>query len=145
MARTSTYLNFARHTEEAFLFYKKVFGTEFSGPPQRLGEVPLMEGQPQIAESDQRLIMHIELPILGGHVLMGTDAPESMGFTLHSGNNVYLNLEPDTLAEGERLFQVLSEGGQVKEALQKRFWGAWYGSLTDRFGIHWMVNCPVEG
>jgi PhnB protein len=70
MARTSTYLNFTRHTEEAFLFYKKVFGTDFSSPPQRMGDVPPMEGQPQIADSDKRLIMHIELPILGGHSLM---------------------------------------------------------------------------
>ena len=143
MARTSTYLNFTRHTEEAFLFYKKVFGTEFSAPPQRMGDMPLTDGQPRIADSDKQLIVHVELPILGGHVLMGTDAPESMGFSVQKGNNVHLNLEPDTLAEGERLFQALSEGGTVDMAFQKMFWGAWYGSLTDRFGIHWMVNCPV--
>lgn len=143
MARTSTYLNFTRHTEEAFRFYKEAFRTEFSSPFQRMGEVPLAEGQTPIADADKQLIMHIELPILGGHVLMGTDAPESMGFTVHNGDNVHLSLEPDTLAEGERLFQVLSEGGQVNMTFQKMFWGAWYGSLTDRFGIHWMINCPV--
>jgi PhnB protein len=66
-----------------------------------------------------------------------------MGFTVHPGDNVHLSLEPDTLADTERLFQALSEGGQVNLAFQKMFWGAWYGSLTDRFGIHWMVNFPL--
>ena len=83
--------------------------------------------------------MHIELPILGGHVLMGTDAPKSMGFTITLGNNVHL--EPDSRAEADRLFNGLSAGGKVEMPLQDMFWGAYFGSFTDQFGIRLMVNC----
>lgn len=78
MARVSTYLNFARTTEEAFVFYKLVFGGEFIGPISRFGDFPPAEGIPPLAEGDKNLIMNIQLPILGGHILMGTDAPESI-------------------------------------------------------------------
>jgi PhnB protein len=144
MARVSTYLNFPRQTEEAFLFYKSVFGTEFTGEIQRLGSVPTQPGQPPMKEEDKNLVMHVELPILGGHVLMGTDAPESMGFTVIFGNNMFINLEPDTKAETERLFQALSEGGKVGMALQKMFWGAYFGSCTDKYGVQWMFNCASK-
>lgn len=142
MARTSTYLNFPRNTEEAFNFYKSVFGGEFSGGGvARFGDFPPPAGAPQLAEEDKNLIMHIELPIVGGHVLMGTDAPESMGFKVNKGNNVYIMLETDTRAETEQLFKALSNGGKVEMELQDMFWGAYYGSLTDKFGIQWMFNC----
>jgi PhnB protein len=144
MARVSTYLNFSRTTEEAFLFYKSVFGGNFTTPIHRFSEVPRQPGQPPLAEADNNLVMHVELPILGGHVLMGTDAPESMGFTLTAGNNIYINLEPDTRAETDRLFKGLSEGGTVEMPLQEMFWGGYFGSLTDRFGIHWMFNCTSK-
>lgn len=142
MARVSTYLNFVRSTEEAFEFYRSVFGGEFTGAITRFGDLPAQEGMPPLAEADRRLIMHIELPILGGHVLHGTDAPESMGFTLRQGDNVHLNLEPDSYAEGERLFQALSLGGTVQQPLTPMFWGATFGSFKDRYGTNWMVNCP---
>ena len=100
MSRVSTYLNFPRQTEEAFNFYKSVFGGEFGGNGvYRFRDIPASPDTPPIAESDRNLIMHIELAITGGHVLMGTDAPESMGFNVNFGNNIYLNLEPDTRAE----------------------------------------------
>jgi PhnB protein len=140
MSRTSTYLNFSRNTEEAFLFYKSVFGTEFLTPITRMAE----SGAPDLNESDKNLVMNVALPIVGGHVLMGTDAPESMGFSLLQGNNVHINLEPDSLEETERLFAALSEGGKVGMALEKMMWGAVFGSLTDRYGIQWMLNCTVE-
>ena len=90
MARVSTYLNFPRKTEEAFSFYKIIFGGEYSGNGiARFSDIPPAEGMPPLAEGDKNLIMHIELPILGGHILMGTDAPETMGFTVNFGNNVY--------------------------------------------------------
>ncbi len=93
------FFNFARNTEEAFTFYKSVFGGDFIGDGiSRLGDIPRTEGMPPLAEEDKNLIMHIELPILGGHVLMGTDAPESMEFTLHAGNSIHLfclNLIPN--------------------------------------------------
>ncbi len=141
MARVSTYLNFPRATEAAFLFYKSVFRTEFSAPIARFKDIPPHPGQPTLPEADNNLVMHIELPILAGHVLMGTDSPESMGFTVTPGNNVHLNLEPDTRMETERLFHALADGGKVEMPLQDMFWGAYFGSLVDRFGIHWMVNC----
>ncbi|RQO30778.1 VOC family protein [Taibaiella sp. KBW10] len=142
MAKVSTYLNFPRHTEEAFNFYKSVFGGEFGGMGvMRLGHMPPQEGAPELSEEDKNLIMHIELPILGGHSLMGTDAPESLGFTVNVGNNVHLNLEPDSREEADRLFQGLSEGGKVTMPLQNMFWGAYYGSCTDKYGIQWMFNC----
>jgi PhnB protein len=141
MARTSTYLNFPRNTEEVFNFYKSVFGGEFGGGGiARLGDFP----NPQLAEEDKNLIMHIELPIVGGHILMGTDAPESMGFTVIQGNNFHLNLEPDTRLETKRLFDALSVDGIIGTELQDMFWGAYYGNLTDKFGIQWMFNCPEK-
>jgi PhnB protein len=144
MARVSTYLNFPNQTEQAFNFYKSVFGTDFVDGIQRMGEVPPQEGMPQLSEADKNLVMHVELPILGGHSLMGTDAPESMGFKVNPGNNVYISLEPDTRAETERLFAALSEGGKVEMELQDMFWGAYFGSLADKFGILWMFNCTSK-
>lgn len=141
MARVSTYLNFPRSTEEAFLFYKSVFGTEFSAPISRFKDLPPSSGQPPLAEADRNLVMHVELPILGGHVLMGTDAPESMGFALTPGNNMSINLEPDTRSETERIFKALSAGGKVEMPLQEMFWGGYFGNLVDRFGVRWMFNC----
>jgi PhnB protein len=119
MARVSTYLNFPRSTEAAFEFYRAVFGTEFSSPIARFREIPPQPDQPPLADADADLVMHVELPILGGHVLMGTDAPESMGFTLTPGNNVYINLEPDTRPETDRLFAALADGGSVEMPLQE--------------------------
>jgi PhnB protein len=75
---------------------------------------------------------------------MGTDAPESMGFKVQQGNNVYINLEPDTRAEVDRLFAALSEGGKAETAPQEMFWGAYYGSCTDKFGVQWMFNCQAK-
>src|SRR5680860_737771 len=107
MATVSTYLNFNGNTEDAFNFYKSVFGTEFASPIFRMGDGPAMEGQPELSESDKNLVMHVSLSILGGHMIMGTDAVESMGMTLNQGNNVYINLDPDTRAEADTLFACL--------------------------------------
>src|SRR4030095_16040471 len=104
-ARTTTYLNFPGNTEEAFNFYKKVFKTEFLGKGiQRISDFPNAAGHGQLSEADKKLILHVELPITGGHVLMATDAPESMGFKLIQGNNMHICLEPETRAETKRLF-----------------------------------------
>ena len=143
MARTSTYLNFMGKTEEAFRFYASVFGTELS-PFNRMGEVPSGPGMPALSEAEKNAVMHVSLPILGGHVLMGTDMLESMGHKLILGNNVSINLEPDTRAETERLFQRLAEGGSIEMPLQDMFWGAYFGSLSDKFGIRWMFNCSAK-
>lgn len=143
MPRVSTYLNFKRETEAAFLFYKSVFGGEFEGGISRFASVPPQEGT-SLKEEDKNLVMHVCLPILGGHRLMGTDAPESMGFHIQPGNTVYINLEPDTRAETEKLFAALSEGGKVEMPLQEMFWGDYFGSCADKFGVQWMFNCTEK-
>ncbi len=145
MSRVSTYLNFGRNTEEAFTFYKSVFGGEFRGPGiMRLGAVPSQPGMPPMAEADKNLVMHIELETIGGHVLMGTDAPESMGFNVNFGNNMHINLEPDTKEETKKLFDALKVGGKVTMEIQDMFWGAYFGSCTDKFGVQWMFNCNAK-
>jgi len=141
MSRTSTYLNFSGNTEEAFNFYRTVFGTEFTSPIQRMSDAPAAPGTPALSAADKKLVMHVELPITGGHVLMGTDAVESMGHKVTVGTNVSIMLEPDTRVETKRLFESLARGGKVSMPLQEMFWGAYYGALTDRFGVQWMVNC----
>ncbi|WP_455381591.1 VOC family protein [Salinispira pacifica] len=144
MAQVCTYLNFARETEQAFEFYKSVFGTDYLGPIARIGEAPTAEGQPPLSDADKDLVMNVALPITGGHVLMGTDAPESVGFTINKGNNVYIMLQPDTRREADRLFAALSAGGSVEMEMQDMFWGDYYGSLTDKFGIRWMINTSAK-
>lgn len=144
MARTSTYLNFNRTTEAAFNFYKSVFGTDFAGPIVRMGAAPTMPGQPEMSEEDKNLVMNVVLPITGGHLIMGTDAPDSMGFKLNQGNNVYICLDTDTRGESDTLFAALSEGGKVEMPLTEMFWGDYFGSLTDKFGTLWMFNCTSK-
>lgn len=145
MSKVSIYLNFPRQTEEAFTFYSKVFQSELSeGSFMRFSDIPPTEGMPPIPDEDLNLVMHCDLPILGGFHLMGSDAPESMGFTIRQGNNLYINLMPETRKETERLFSELSEGGTIGQELQDMFWGDYYGSCTDKFGIHWMFNCPEK-
>ncbi|MGG9961215.1 VOC family protein [Ferruginibacter sp. SUN106] len=145
MARVCTYLNFADYTEEAFNFYKSVFGGEFTAPGvRRMGDMPPMDGMPPLSDDLKNLVMHVELPITGGHVLMGTDAPEQMGFTVNFGNNIYISLEPDTKAETKKLFDALSAGGTVSMDLQDMFWGAYFGSCTDKYGVQWMFNCLAK-
>lgn len=141
-ARVCTYLNFPGNTEEAFTFYKSVFGKEFSGKGlQRFGDIPAEPGNPPVADEIKKMILHVELPILGGHVLMATDAPKEMGMTVTQGNNMHISLEPETKAETKRLFDALSAGGNITMPLADMFFGAYFGAFTDKFGINWMFNC----
>lgn len=140
-ARVCTYLNFDGKTEEAFLFYKKVFRTEFIGKGiQRFGEIPAEAGHPPVAEVIKKMVLHVELPITGGHILMGTDAPKEMGFTLSSGNNMHICIEPETREEADRLFTELSAGGNVTMPMADMFFGAYFGEFSDKYGINWMIN-----
>lgn len=139
--RVTTYLNFPGTTEEAMLFYKSVFGTEFSGRGlQRFGDIPAGPDQPPVSESIKKMILHVELPLLGGHVLMATDAPEEMGFTLTTGNNMHISLEPDSREETQRLFDALSADGTISMPLEDMFFGSFFGACTDKYGINWMFN-----
>ena len=144
MATVSTYLNFTRNTEEAFNFYRSVFGGEFTGEISRFKDIPSSENIPHLPEEDKNLVMHVALPILDGHLLMGTDAPESMGFKVNYGNNIYISLHPDTREETKRLFNALSEGGKIEQELQDMFWGDYYGSCADKFGVQWMFICSEK-
>jgi len=142
MAKTHTYLNFQNQTEEAFNFYKSIFGGEFVDKIYRFKDTPPQANQPPLSEADSNLIMHIELELLGGHHLMGTDAPESMGFKIIKGNNMHISLEPNTREEAKKLFEALSAGGEITMPLADMFWGAYYGDCVDKFGVRWMVNVP---
>ena len=111
----------------------------------RFRDVPPSDDMPPMPEADLDLVMHVELPILGGYSLMGSDAPESMGFKINMGNNVSINLQVDTRAETDKLFAALSDGGTVTMPLADMFWGDYFGSCIDKFGVLWMVNCAGKG
>jgi PhnB protein len=136
MATINPYLNFKGNTEEAFNFYKSVFGGEFTSL-QRFKDTP--EGD-RVPPADKEKIMHVALPIGKGNVLMATDAIESMGHKLTAGNNFHISITPDSEEETTKLFNGLSAGGNVTVPLQKMFWGATFGMFTDKFGVQWMVN-----
>jgi PhnB protein len=143
MAKVSIYLNFMGNTEEAFNFYKSVFKTEFVTPLMRMKDVPAQPGMPVLSEKDANSVMHVALPILGGTIIMGTDMLESMGHKLISGNNVTINLEPDSREETDRLFKTLSADGSEIAPMRDEFWGYW-GCCLDKFGIRWMFNFPIQ-
>jgi|SRR5690554_771514 len=135
------YLNFTGNTEEAFNFYKSVFGGEFAGGIYRFKDAPESE---KLSENDRNKVMHIALPIGNGDMIMGTDALESMGFKVTPGNNFYISINVDSREEADRLFKGLSEGGKVEMEMQETFWGAYYGSFHDKFGIGWMINYDLQ-
>jgi PhnB protein len=144
MASTSIYLNFMGNTEEAFNFYKSVFGTEYFMPPMYLGDAPPHPGAPPLSDADKKAVMHVSLPILGGTLIMGTDMLESMGQKLVEGNNVTISLQPDSKEDADKLYNALSEGGSEKAPMRDEFWGYW-GCAKDRFGIRWMFNVMKQG
>ncbi|MBI5304155.1 MAG: VOC family protein [Chloroflexi bacterium] len=137
MTKLNTYLNFAGNTEEAFNFYKSVFGGEFTSLV-RFKDMP-MEGM-QIPKADENKIMHIGLPIGKSDVLMASDTLESFGQKLNLGNNVRLSLHPESKAEADWLFNALSAGGVIEQPIADAPWGDYYGSFTDKFGVQWMVD-----
>lgn len=137
MATINPYLNFPGNTEEAFNFYKSVFGGEFF-MVMRFRETPEAEKVPA-AERDK--IMHISLPIAKGNILMATDSLESMGQPpLNFGNNFSIAVSADSEEEAKKIFNGLSAGGNVLMPLEKAFWGALFGMIKDKFGVQWMVS-----
>lgn len=137
MAKMNPYLNFDGNAEEAFTFYKSVFGGEFLGDIYRMNGAP---GSENLPENERNRVMHIALPIDQHTTLMASDIIPSAGHVLKEGNNVQLSLHPETREEADRLFNALSAGGQVEMPLEDTFWGAYYGAFTDKFGIKWMIN-----
>ncbi len=143
MSRVTTYLNFMGTAEEAFNFYSSVFGTAITDELVRMGDMPAGPGAPALAEAEQKLVAHVELPILAGHVLMGSDMLESMGHECKVGNNVTICLEPDSRPETDRLYAALSDGGTESTGMSQMPWAYW-GCTLDRFGVRWMFNCYAE-
>jgi PhnB protein len=141
MATINPYLNFKGNTEEAFNFYKTVFGGEFAAL-MRFKDIPAQEGcdGAKLSENDLEKIMHVALPIGNGNVLMATDALESMGQKLTEGNNYSISVSAESKEEADKLFNGLAEGGKVEMPLGDAFWGAYFGMTQDKFGIRWMVN-----
>ncbi|HVO76242.1 MAG TPA: VOC family protein [Ignavibacteriaceae bacterium] len=137
MATLNPYLNFPGNTEEAFNFYKSVFGGDFAGGIFRFKDTPEAE---KLSKNDREKVMHVSLPVGKGNMLMATDAIESMGHKVTAGNNFYLSLEAESKDEADKLFKGLSTGGKVTQPLEDAFWGAYFGMVTDKFGIQWMVN-----
>ncbi|MES2765806.1 MAG: VOC family protein [Bacteroidota bacterium] len=135
MAKLNPYVNFPGNTEEAFNFYKSVFGGEFVGL-MRFKDTPEAS---RVSAHELDKVMHVALRI-GENTLMGTDALESMGHKLKAGDNMALSIDAESKEEAERFFQELSEGGKVSVPLSPQFWGDLFGMLTDKFGIQWMVS-----
>lgn len=134
MVKLNPYLNFDGNCEEAFNFYKSVFGGEFTYF-SKIGEIS-GEGYPK---EDENLVMHVSLPI-GDEILMGSDVTSNMQSQFKSGNNNYISIMPDSREEADRLFNELSAGGEIEMPLEEMFWGDYFGSFRDRFGIWWMIN-----
>jgi PhnB protein len=136
MAKVSTYLNFQGTTEEAFNFYAEIFQTKTLLQVVRFKDMP--DG-PEVSVDDRSKILHIELPILGGHILMGTDMLESLGQKVEIGNNTTINLELDSVEEADAFYAKLSAKGSSSTGMSHVAWGYW-GCTLDRYGIRWMFN-----
>lgn len=144
MKSVNPYLNFDGDTEEAFKFYRSVFGgdflqlvrfKDFGGDGGAMGN---------LSEEDLNKIAHVGLPLGDGQVLMGTDVLESLGQKLEIGNNSYIAIEADSPDEAARLFGGLCEGGKVEMPLEAQAWAEKFGSCVDRFGVQWMVSYTGE-
>ncbi len=138
MAAVNPYLTFNGNCEEAFLFYQSVFGGEFPYLG-RYKDMPPSEDGKTCAPSEENYIMHVCL-MIGDTVLMGSDASESFGGTVVAGTNFSISINTDSREEADRYFNGLSAGGVPYMPMNDTFWGAYFGMLTDKFGINWMVN-----
>lgn len=138
MATVNAYLTFDGNCEEAFNFYKTIFGGDFS-MVSKFGDMPPQEGMPPISEELKNRIMHMTLPLSAETVLLGSDTMPAMHE--HTvGNNISLSINTDSREEADRIFNALSAGGKITMPLEDTFWGAYFGMFTDQFGINWLVN-----
>ena len=144
MAKVSTYLTFTNQTGPAFAFYKEVFGTEYVSEPARYGSMDTGEGAEPMPAEMADLILNVQLPILGGHLLMGSDAHPMYSPELVVGNNIAPTLHTDSREQADTLYAALSKGGEARMPLADQFWGDYYGELTDPFGIQWNIVYTPE-
>lgn len=134
--KANIYLNFNGNAEEAFNFYRSVFGGEFTAV-HRMSEAPESDKLP---ENERNRILHISLPLGENLILMASDILESAGHQLKEGNNSYICIHPDNEEKAHQTFNDLAEGGEIEMPLEQQFWGTLFGSFTDKFGIRWMVD-----
>jgi len=142
MVKVNIYLTFNGTCEEAFTFYKSVFGGEFPYIG-RYKDVPQSDSQNFQPENENK-IMHVSLPINHATILMGCDNPSAGGKGTVIGDNISISLDLDTKDEADRLFMKLSTNGLIRMAMSETFWGAYFGALTDKFGINWLINCDLN-
>ncbi|MGH2642803.1 MAG: VOC family protein [Chitinophagaceae bacterium] len=141
MKAVNPYLNFDGKAEEAFNFYKSVFGGEFMGTGiMHIKDMPDMPNMPNLPEEEKNRVMHVSLPLGNGQVLMASDIMPSMGHKLNVGNNNYICLSTESREESDKLFNALSKEGVVEMPLQDQFWGDYYGSFKDKYGVCWMIS-----
>ena len=138
MAAINPYLTFTGNCEEAFNFYKGVFGGEFTYIG-RFNEMPPQEGATPMSEEDGNKIMHVSLPI-GNNVLMGSDTGGEWAPQAIVGNNFSISVSPDSKEDTDRMFNGLAAGGNVTMPMGDTFWGDYFGMCTDKFGINWMFS-----
>lgn len=143
MTTVNIYLTFDGECKEAFNFYQSIFGGEFPYVGT-FGEMPPQEGMDPIPDDMKDRIMHISLPISQETMLMGSDTGGEWAKDLKKGNNFSISVNTKNTDEAKRIFDALAEGGKVTMPLEKTFWQSYYGMLTDKFGINWMVNCELE-
>ena len=139
MVTINPYINFDGNCEAAFDFYRTVFGGEFLNK-SRFKEAP-PEAKMSVDEAEK--ILHVALPIGKNNILMGSDCPCSAG-KVNTGNNVNISIHPESEQDATRIFNTLSSGGTVIMPLAKTFWNAYFGMLTDKFGVQWMVNYQYD-
>lgn len=139
MKHLNIYIHFKNNCEEAFNFYRSILGGEYEAL-SRYGELPQQEGMPPIAEEDKNLVMHMTLPIGNTTKLMGSDMAGNWAAGLNSGNNFSVSLETESKEEADAIFTGLSADGKVTMDMQDTFWGSYFGSFQDKFGINWMIN-----
>lgn len=137
MATTNIYLTFNGNCEEAFNFYKSVFGGDFNYIG-RFGDMPETE-EHKVAEADKNKIMHVSLPI-GQSILMGSDIGGEWASTFSLGTNFSISITAESKEEADTIFNALAEGGQITMPMNNTFWGDYFGMLVDKFGISWMMS-----
>lgn len=137
MAQINPYIHFNGNAEEAFTFYKSVFGADFA-MVIRFKDLPNSEHP--IPESEAEKIMHIALPIGETDLLMASDTPEFMGKHNENETRSKISISADSKEEAEQLFNGLSAGGTIEVPISDSPWGSYFGMLRDKYGIEWMVD-----
>ncbi|MBD3636348.1 MAG: VOC family protein [Crocinitomicaceae bacterium] len=143
MPTVNIYLTFDGNCEEAFNFYKDIFGGEFSYIG-RFKEMPKVDGAPEMPPEQGEKLMHVSLPISDETSIMGSDSGGDWGKKIVQGNNFSVSVNSNSEEEARRIFNALAENGKITMPFDKTFWQSWFGMCEDKFGINWMVNCEIQ-